>query len=194
MLLYFNPRSREGSDSFTERECHYSNTFQSTLPRRERLPCVRCVGTKGDFNPRSREGSDKACCDKFTRDPDFNPRSREGSDKSRSIIRIIFKISIHAPAKGATDEKRHFAYFHNISIHAPAKGATELPGKDCRLESQFQSTLPRRERQAITKIFLMIHQFQSTLPRRERHIVYPRWCVRCYFNPRSHEGSDTVKG
>ena len=33
-------------------------------------------------------------------------------------------ISIHAPAKGATIEKRKYFFDITISIHAPAKGAT----------------------------------------------------------------------
>ena len=33
-------------------------------------------------------------------------------------------ISIHAPAKGATAEKRATELDSKISIHAPAKGAT----------------------------------------------------------------------
>ena len=59
-----------------------SRTFQSTLPRRERL-----------------------CCFSTLKNPylDFNPRSREGSDISQSVCTLITSISIHAPAKGATD-------------------------------------------------------------------------------------------
>jgi hypothetical protein len=58
---YFNPRSREGSDSLIP-----VTTFESS-----------------NFNPRSREGSDLFasllffCCLNY-----FNPRSREGSDSN----------------------------------------------------------------------------------------------------------------
>ena len=58
---YFNPRSREGSDSTS-----------STL-----LPWLL------NFNPRSREGSDKIRDIICKRIINFNPRSREGSDQSR---------------------------------------------------------------------------------------------------------------
>ena len=76
-------------------------------------------------------------------------------------------ISIHAPAKGATQQKQgkdwldmHFnprsregsdVAFHaalgtyTISIHAPAKGATVLCA-NASTKILFQSTLPRRER------------------------------------------------
>ena len=77
----FNPRSREGSDA--------------------RLLITE--NPESNFNPRSREGSDvdKDEYDNFVND--FNPRSREGSDANASNFDTTFiKISIHAPARGAT--------------------------------------------------------------------------------------------
>ena len=98
-------------------------------------------------------------------------------------------ISIHAPAKGATNLDNGCSHCTSISIHAPAKGATNiLPS---RFHSQiFQSTLPRRERQKyidckllsddisihapakgatlIATLYHLVFLFQSTLPRRER--------------------------
>ena len=56
--LYFNPRSREGSDS---------------------ILCFDQLVT-AYFNPRSREGSDRTAESRFSDWPYFNPRSREGSD------------------------------------------------------------------------------------------------------------------
>ena len=55
---YFNPRSREGSDT----------TPMLTDPKLE------------DFNPRSREGSDPPDHPRSGPTHYFNPRSREGSD------------------------------------------------------------------------------------------------------------------
>ena len=77
--------------------------FQSTLPRRERLPCSCLYRLRRYFNPRSREGSDVCACrdclrpgisihapakgatgsidTALTTGSNFNPRSREGSDK-----------------------------------------------------------------------------------------------------------------
>ena len=99
----------------------------------------------------------------------FNPRSREGSDLSIGFRATARNISIHAPAKGATDisitSKYPFGYFnprsregsdlagvrvavfaHMISIHAPAKGATLMHFRSTIFSLGFQSTLPRRER------------------------------------------------
>ena len=77
-----------------------------------------------DFNPRSREGSD--AIRQGHREPFsyFNPRSREGSDLPPWILLYSSKISIHAPARGATFPRGHDRHVDRISIHAPARGAT----------------------------------------------------------------------
>ena len=145
------------------------------------------------FNPRSREGSDSLLSGWSYTQSDFNPRSREGSD-GQGIRRplSIYKISIHAPAKGAT---LHCFLVHPagmISIHAPAKGAT--PKTRWRnTDTLFQSTLPRRERPARESQRVFITPFQSTLPRRERQKIKMRCGGIRNFNPRSREGSDSVR-
>ena len=76
------------------------------------------------FNPRSREGSDIEAGSERLKELDFNPRSREGSDVYRySNIKRI-QISIHAPARGATEGNEQGYQQRIISIHAPARGAT----------------------------------------------------------------------
>ena len=98
-----------------------------------------------------------------------------------------------------------------ISIHAPTRGATRS-GHCSEYEEQFQSTLPRGERQQAHKNAVELAKFQSTLPRGERlfqgfrmvgtqsfQSTLPRGerptTERARqqldnFNPRSHEGSD----
>ena len=150
--------------------CKPPRTFQSTLPRRERRIAV-CISLQSvQFQstlPR---------------------RERRTLPLTTSIFRIKFQstlprrerppccmsptfqrsISIHAPAKGATcgDLARTMAVV--ISIHAPAKGAT-LSSSRTNRRTAFQSTLPRRERRAMsTNAATCATIFQSTLPRRER--------------------------
>ena len=126
---------------------------------------------------------------------DFNPRSREGSDDIQTINSVEDIISIHAPAKGATvmicamffftinfnprsrEGSDLWAYLIRfpkpISIHAPAKGATVNP----------------------SSYFFAYHGFQSTLPRRERPALsFGTKNRQGHFNPRSREGSDTLPG
>ena len=76
----FNPRSREGSDHFTDRYWMDNTEFQSTLPRRERQCYKQRNNRRDNFNPRSREGSDQRGCGNANTAGNFNPRSREGSD------------------------------------------------------------------------------------------------------------------
>ena len=98
------------------------------------------------FNPRFREGSDFVCRGKSGGLGDFNPRSREGSDRSRmasSYVPDVFQSTL--PRRERRDLLSFFTNVYLISIHAPAKGATQAHCASC-LHYTFQSTLPRRER------------------------------------------------
>ena len=174
---------------FDVRAQHENKAFQSTLPRRER-PMSRCFRAyRGHFNPRSREGSDRDLLGCIAALDDFNPRSREGSDAySTNIIALSRKFQSTLPRRerpvvhGHDAVPNHFnprsregsdlfrSYTPQtsaISIHAPAKGATQ------------------REDEA-----LLLVEFQSTLPRRERHSPVHQTSWSTHFNPRSREGSD----
>ena len=143
-------------------------TFQSTLPRRERQVrectryCLRGISihapTKGATNrvifvqlgsifqstlPRRER---RYHFKRHKSIHDFNPRSHEGSDADAMARRKVTVISIHAPTKGATWRKDMEYVGREISIHAPTKGATLLYLKSSYMR-EFQSTLPRRERQ-----------------------------------------------
>ena len=99
----------------------------------------------------------------------FNPRSREGSDHEQLLKKLMERrISIHAPARGATDAAKFVAIRgHDISIHAPARGATKRR-TDMKLNKDFNP----RSREGSDSTEQLIdetpHQFQSTLPRGER--------------------------
>ena len=54
----------------------------------------------------------------------FNPRTREGCDKDRHRVLLFRDVSIHAPARGATDGLESANKHWQVSIHAPARGAT----------------------------------------------------------------------
>ena len=122
------------------------------------------------FNPRSHEGSDPNGFGSVYKLSDFNPRSHEGSDlKShrKPVIQLYFNPRSHE----GSDYPAPFtiATTPDISIHAPTRGATMF----ClvmHLSSRFQSTLPRGERLVAARTAMM----------------------HCNFNPRSHEGSDTL--
>ena len=152
---------------------------------------------------------------RLTRKSDFNPRSREGSDTVAADAAMQAQwISIHAPAKGATQS------FLQCQPQ-PTRFQSTLPRRERPVttyspffsKTLFQSTLPRRERRTVFIFHLPFQKFQSTLPRRERHFLgsimvlhlifqstlprrerlFLQWkffCINTYFNPRSREGSD----
>ena len=173
----------------------FISKFQSTLPRRERRTDFGIGDTVPDFNPRSREGSDCYQTLKLRRQLTFQStlprRERHALDAVQTAWNVI---SIHAPAKGATNYSEYVGRRVKISIHAPAKGATRYHNTN-RNQYRFQSTLPRRERQIRGKkplnpfphfnprsregsdflclvLSVSLKIFQSTLPRRERQQYY----------------------
>ena len=101
--------------------------FQSTHPRRVRrclhqpFSCTSPIsihapakgatksldyinGAPYNFNPRTREGCDHVFCQKTAPNFYFNPRTREGCDRFLRVNLTDNLISIHAPAKGATQD------------------------------------------------------------------------------------------
>src|SRR5205085_11900213 len=54
----------------------------------------------------------------------FNPRARTGRDATARLAWFVFVVSIHAPARGATQMNVRFTLSEIVSIHAPARGAT----------------------------------------------------------------------
>ena len=80
------------------------------------------------------------------------------------------KISIHAPAKGATHVKIALMRNNDISIHAPAKGATIRINPVCKSDN------------------ISIHAPAKGATR----CVYACLQIVIYFNSRSREGSDDL--
>ena len=143
---HFNPRSREGSDrldlGYMLRRLisihapakgatslpPYTDTFavfQSTLPRRERPRYLLIRIRSQYFNPRSREGSDPSVASTPATNGYFNPRSREGSDIRQQHYCKHARISIHAPAKGATCAL-HSVYLVTVHFNPRSREGSDL--------------------------------------------------------------------
>ena len=121
--------------------------FQSALPRGERLQCY----------------ADNTDCEQFQ---SALPRGERPESTCKRIL--FFKISIRAPARGATITSREYMHhllisirapargatlsqiipggIRDISIRAPARGATMVPLPILAGQGLFQSALPRGER------------------------------------------------
>ncbi len=142
--------------------------FQSTLPRGERLQQGDGFTADNIFQSTLPRGERPILPRSLRKQENFNPRSREGSDcSSSSNLQTALKISIHAPARGAT--------LNLEKVVAVCK---------------FQSTLPRGERHHQPVRQAPTLRFQSTLPRGERRRYADFHESGNNFNPRSREGSD----
>ncbi len=76
--------------------------FQSARPRGARRGTRSGRCRAGRFNPRAREGRDVHKSAKSHNKTSFNPRAREGRDNSGGGDRQQQRVSIRAPATGAT--------------------------------------------------------------------------------------------
>ena len=96
----------------------------------------------------------------------FNPRTRVGCDAiMHAQCDNSQKVSIHAPAWGATIALAISFAFLLVSIHAPAWGATADRIRERCASPVFQSTHPRGVRLPRRLTTSMAALFQSTHPR-----------------------------
>ena len=121
----------------------------------------------------------------------FNPRSREGSDRSFSRYCFYLEISIHAPARGATQPPSIAScvktYFNPRSREGSDKGIT-LELINC---LEFQSTLPRGERHSPCRHKMDNLPISIHAPARGATLTdWNTQTLTLNFNPRSREGSD----
>ena len=122
----FNPRTRVGCDSLTARKSCATCAFQSTHPRGVRPTCTQ-RGLHGPrcFNPRTRVGCDTVILTTVPSAVVFQSTHPRGVRPDVFHIRCAqCRVSIHAPAWGATAARRAFFLGDGVSIHAPAWGAT----------------------------------------------------------------------
>ena len=155
----FNPRARVGRDLSS--------------------PCTMAQETS--FNPRARVGRDRlgACKgrDYYTR---FNPRARVGRDRRMTFIKLWGRC-FNPRARVGRD--RHCAWqalTARVSIHAPAWGATAVCVLQGRQAAKFQSTRPRGARHMnMARNTMLTSAFQSTRPRGARLSVdfFMRLCT-----------------
>ncbi len=128
------------------------------------------------FNPRAREGRD-GILDKPR--PSWIPVSIHAPVKGATdpaILRLCGYYPFQSTRPRGARHYRVFAHrtYTKVSIHAPAWGATnKLDGLDKTF--RFQSTRPRGARRVEHRPNLCLPKFQSTRPRgaRHRHSPYP---------------------
>ena len=123
-ICYFNPRSREGSDRTVDKKALVSFIFQSTLPRGERLYRFCPPMLDSIFQSTLPRGERRAEHDMIVTAMHFNPRSREGSDAPR-LPTTACPAYFNPRSREGSDASRLYDDLYTLS---------------------FQSTLPRGER------------------------------------------------
>ena len=214
----FNPRTRVGCDTRLAKAILAFFGLQSTHPRgvrhvtrsryrRHALVSIHApvwgatptttllMKTIVSFNPRTRVGCDLVLSWLISFLLSFNPRTRVGCDASiGGADTHIHKVSIHAPAWGATLARKQKLPANLVSIHAPAWGATRTA--PARLDPHYRVSIhapawgATREK---TRHDLRRCWFQSTHPRgvrRDPHYITSR--NPGGFNPRTRVGCDTI--
>ena len=127
--------------------------FQFTRPQEARLQRLYERDARGGFNSRARKRRDTGCC---------------------SFLRP-FGVSIHAPARGATQRIPTTIQCSVVSIHAPARGATRAcpSQKTCK---EFQFTRPQEARLYLLRVKQPAEGFNSRA-RKRRDCVPPLLAV-----------------
>ena len=124
-VIGFNPRTRVGCDASPQtREA----SICSFNPR-TRVGCDQTIRRYGDleesFNPRTRVGCDAFPSDIQYRERRFNPRTRVGCDSVFNENPSVFlKFQSTHPRGVRRAPVRKFDVQGKVSIHAPAWGAT----------------------------------------------------------------------
>ena len=126
LILYFNPRSHERSDCYSNISLTFSSYFNPRSHERSDATTLRQGIYRLNFNPRSHERSDAVVFWKPTGNCHFNPRSHERSDILQQAYRPFFFL---------------------FQSTLPREERRSMPHTWFHWSHQFQSTLPREERQ-----------------------------------------------
>ena len=127
LIIYFNPRSHEGSDLHPTKNSGAGWIISIHAPTRGATVKNRFGLTDGKFQSTLPRGERRRKWKVFLVCIYFNPRSHEGSDLyALNLISIYMRISIHAPTRGATTSRFIGWRVRMISIHAPTRGATKV--------------------------------------------------------------------
>ena len=126
--------------------------------------------TRVSFNPRPRAGGDVRVPLISTLDQSFNPRPRAGGDYGNLVRDVICKVSIHAPARGATNAAGWDRPVCQRFNPRPRAGGDTSPSPRMQQSSVFQSTPPRGGRQVWLSVLAVHNWFQSTPPRGGRQM------------------------
>ena len=167
MTTGFNPRAREGRDRAGKHGRVVVGGFNPRAREGRDLPEFVMPTVWHCFNPRAREGRDTAEITATCSVLSFNPRAREGRDHRVQLYNKGWRVSIHAPARGATI------------------GTYNLFGYVA-----FQSTRPRGARRRMSRFSGLTSGFNPRAREGRDDVVQSDRHKYTGFNPRAREGRD----
>ena len=155
-----------GATSAADQHRGMSGVFQSTPPHGGRPSAVPLRSIARRFNPRPRTGGDIRPLERVAAPSRVSIHApARGATVEPLAMSLSARVSIHAPARGATDRMPELRIAVRVSIHAPARGATTAADRYRRRQSEFQSTPPHGGRPATGAAISWSHcWFQSTPP------------------------------
>ena len=102
-------------------------SFQFTRPQGARRYALSAMAEEGWFQFTRPQGARHEAEGAEAVHASFNSRARKGRDRAGAHHRLdLRRVSIHAPARGATVALLGLFGFSKVSIHAPARGATSI--------------------------------------------------------------------
>ena len=138
----FNPRARTGRD----------------------MPHATAMRSSQRFNPRARTGRDANANANASARACFNPRARTGRDgRVQCSVRPV-RVSIHAPARGATVQGVTRTGARCCFNPRARTGRDGQPWREVLVLQWFQSTRPHGARLALALSLALGRVFQSTRP------------------------------
>ena len=169
-----------------------SYLFQSTRPRGARPAPDGGPGSSSGFNPRARVGRDTPITAPVASRMGFQSTRPRGARRGIYVDSRRYK-SFNPRARVGRDIPRPALYLREprVSIHAPAWGATDSTGSGNQT-CEFQSTRPRGARPSCVFHCATVARFQSTRPRGARPAATPPSPSPKCFNPRARVGRDSA--
>ena len=146
------------------------------------------------FNPRPRVGGDVTAAQQHEPSSGFNPRPRVGGDGTSDAARVTSRRFNPRPRVGGDRSPFMISKARRVSIHAPAWGATRRCYRSIR-SRMFQSTPPRGGRPVWSDDSTPIPTVSIHAPAwgATRRVLRRRQ-LASGFNPRPRVGGDAVVG
>ena len=170
-----------------------ASVFQFTPLREGRLTFYEFPRRESYFNSRPSARGDAVEMSSIVSDKISIHAPPRGATYQRRWNPAIRAISIHAPPRGATRKSGGYIAGQEISIHAPPRGATELSEK-AGISKPFQFTPLREGRQYGILPVSVYEKFQFTPLREGRHPAAGRAAgAEGNFNSRPSARGDGVR-